>query len=93
MMRRINGSFGLSQITQRQSNNAKNRIQHATLRLVEETGEIGLTRFSGRGFAAERLRGLDCEYILIFRKGQPRKFKSLDSYRYISRYNRAERGI
>ncbi|MEQ9713900.1 MAG: DNA-methyltransferase [Candidatus Asgardarchaeia archaeon] len=34
---------------------------------------------------------LDCEYILIFRKGEPRKFKPNDKLRYASRYTKEER--
>lgn len=34
---------------------------------------------------------LDCEYILIFRKGEPRKFKPHDPLRYASKYTKNER--
>jgi site-specific DNA-methyltransferase (cytosine-N4-specific) len=34
---------------------------------------------------------LDCEFILIFRKGSPRKFNSKDPMRYSSRYTKEER--
>lgn len=34
---------------------------------------------------------LDCEYILIFRKGEPRKFKPHDQLRYASKYTKEER--
>ena len=34
---------------------------------------------------------LDCEFILIFRKGQPRAFPPKDLYRYASHYTKAER--
>jgi len=33
----------------------------------------------------------DCEFILIFRKGEPRKFKAHDPLRYASRYTKEER--
>jgi DNA modification methylase len=36
---------------------------------------------------------LDCEYILIFRKGNPRKFTSNDPYRYLSLYTKEERNV
>jgi site-specific DNA-methyltransferase (cytosine-N4-specific) len=34
---------------------------------------------------------IDCEFILIFRKGRPRKFNSKDPTRYASRYTKQER--
>ncbi len=34
---------------------------------------------------------LDCEYILIFRKGEPRRFKPHDPLRYASKYTKEER--
>jgi site-specific DNA-methyltransferase (cytosine-N4-specific) len=34
---------------------------------------------------------LDCEFILIFRKGEPRKFAPHDPLRYASRYTKEER--
>lgn len=34
---------------------------------------------------------LDCEFILIFRKGEPRKFKPKDELRYASKYTKEER--
>jgi len=34
---------------------------------------------------------LDCEFILIFRKGEPRRFKPNDPLRYASRYTKEER--
>jgi site-specific DNA-methyltransferase (cytosine-N4-specific) len=33
----------------------------------------------------------DCEFILIFRKGEPRKFKPYDPLRYASKYTKEER--
>ncbi len=34
---------------------------------------------------------LDCEYILIFRKGRLREFSPRDPIRYASRYSKEER--
>ncbi|MEM2931785.1 MAG: site-specific DNA-methyltransferase [Nitrososphaerota archaeon] len=48
--------------------------------------------FLGSGFLPPNAYvTLDCEYILIFRKGPPRRFKPLDPYRYLSHYSKAER--
>lgn len=50
--------------------------------------------FLGSGFLPPNAYvTLDCEYILIFRKGAPRRFRPLDPYRYLSHYSRAERDI
>jgi site-specific DNA-methyltransferase (cytosine-N4-specific) len=50
--------------------------------------------FLGSGFLPPNAYvTLDCEYILIFRKGRPRRFKPLDPYRYLSHYSRVERDV
>jgi len=50
--------------------------------------------FLGSGFLPPNAYvTLDCEYILIFRKGDPRKFKPKDPYRYLSYYTKEERDI
>ena len=36
---------------------------------------------------------LDCEYILIFRKGEPRKFEPKDPVRYDSKFTKKERDV
>ncbi|WP_324735094.1 site-specific DNA-methyltransferase [Thermococcus sp. SY098] len=48
--------------------------------------------FLGSGFLPPNAYvTLDVEYILIFRKGEPRKFKPKDPLRYASRYTKEER--
>ncbi len=48
--------------------------------------------FLGSGFLPTNAYvTLDVEYILIFRKGGPRKFKPKDPYRYASKYTKEER--
>jgi site-specific DNA-methyltransferase (cytosine-N4-specific) len=48
--------------------------------------------FLGSGFIPPNAYvSLDCEFILIFRKGQPRAFPPKDLYRYASHYTKAER--
>lgn len=48
--------------------------------------------FLGSGFLPTNAYvTLDVEYILIFRKGDPRKFKPKDPLRYASRYTKEER--
>jgi DNA modification methylase len=48
--------------------------------------------FLGSGFLPPNAYvTLDCEYILIFRKGAPRRFKPKDPYRYLSYYTKEER--
>jgi len=50
--------------------------------------------FLGSGFLPTNAYvTLDCEYILLFRKGEPRKFKPKDPYRYISYYTKEERDV
>jgi len=50
--------------------------------------------FLGSGFLPPNAYvTLDCEYILIFRKGNLRKFKSKDEIRYKSMYTKEERDI
>jgi site-specific DNA-methyltransferase (cytosine-N4-specific) len=50
--------------------------------------------FLGSGFLPPNAYvTLDCEYILIFRKGNPRKFTSKDPYRYLSLYTKEERNV
>jgi site-specific DNA-methyltransferase (cytosine-N4-specific) len=50
--------------------------------------------FLGSGFLPTNAYvTLDCEYILIFRKGKPRKFKPKDPYRYLSYYKKGERDV
>lgn len=50
--------------------------------------------FLGSGFLPTNAYvTLDCEYILLFRKGKPRKFKPKDPYRYISYYTKEERDV
>ncbi|RLI24866.1 MAG: site-specific DNA-methyltransferase [Candidatus Hecatellales archaeon] len=52
----------------------------------------GKGAFLGSGFLPPNAYvTLDCEYILIFRKGEPRRFKPGDRRRYASRYSKAER--
>jgi len=52
----------------------------------------GKGAFLGSGFLPPNAYvTLDCEYILIFRKGRPRQFKPKDRWRYASRYSKAER--
>jgi DNA modification methylase len=48
--------------------------------------------FLGSGFLPTNAYvTLDCEYILLFRKGNARKFKPKDPYRYASYYTKEER--
>jgi len=48
--------------------------------------------FLGSGFLPPNAYvTLDCEFILIFRKGGPRKFKPKDPLRYASRFTKRER--
>jgi len=48
--------------------------------------------FLGSGFIPTNAYvTLDCEYILIFRRGKPRKFRPKDLYRYASHYTREQR--
>ncbi|WP_297491482.1 site-specific DNA-methyltransferase [Thermococcus sp.] len=48
--------------------------------------------FLGSGFLPTNAYvTLDVEYILIFRKGRPRRFKPKDPYRYASKYTKEER--
>ncbi len=48
--------------------------------------------FLGSGFLPPNAYvTLDVEYILIFRKGEPRKFKPKDPLRYASKYSKEER--
>jgi len=50
--------------------------------------------FLGSGFLPPNAYvTLDCEYILIFRKGNPRKFEPKDPYRYLSYYTKEERDV
>ena len=50
--------------------------------------------FLGSGFLPPNAYvTLDCEYILVFRKGEPRKFKAKDPYRYASYYTKEERDV
>jgi len=50
--------------------------------------------FLGSGFIPTNAYvTLDCEYILIFRKGNIRKFKPKDPYRYASHYTKEERDL
>lgn len=50
--------------------------------------------FLGSGFLPTNAYvTLDCEYVLIFRKGNPRKFKPKDPYRYLSYYTKEERDV
>jgi len=52
----------------------------------------GKGAFLGSGFLPPNAYiTLDCEYILIFRKGAPRKFKPKDRRRYLSSYTKRER--
>ncbi len=52
----------------------------------------GKGAFLGSGFLPPNAYvTLDCEYILIFRKGGLRKFKPNDSNRYMSRFSKEER--
>jgi site-specific DNA-methyltransferase (cytosine-N4-specific) len=74
--------------------------------LCEEIGFISLpcilwkkpttkpNSFLGSGFLPPNAYvTLDCEYILLFRKGRLRKFKSKDPYRYLSYYTKEERDV
>jgi len=50
--------------------------------------------FLGSGFLPSNAYvTLDCEYVLVFRKGKPRKFKAKDPYRYASYYTKEERDV
>jgi len=52
----------------------------------------GKGAFLGSGFLPPNAYiTLDCEYILIFRKGRPREFSPRDPLRYASRYSKEER--
>jgi len=52
----------------------------------------GKGAFLGSGFLPPNAYvTLDCEFILIFRKGKPRKFKPKDPLRYASAYTKEER--
>jgi site-specific DNA-methyltransferase (cytosine-N4-specific) len=52
----------------------------------------GKGAFLGSGFLPPNAYvTLDCEFILIFRKGELRKFKPYDELRYASRYTKVER--
>jgi DNA modification methylase len=52
----------------------------------------GKGAFLGSGFLPPNAYvTLDCEYILIFRKGKPREFDPNDPLRYASRYTKEER--
>ncbi|MHC1586514.1 MAG: DNA-methyltransferase [Candidatus Hecatellaceae archaeon] len=52
----------------------------------------GKGAFLGSGFLPPNAYvTLDCEYILVFRKGGPRRFKPRDRRRYESRYTKQER--
>ncbi len=52
----------------------------------------GKGAFLGSGFLPPNAYvTLDCEFILIFRKGEPRKFKPKDELRYASAYTKEER--
>ncbi len=52
----------------------------------------GKGAFLGSGFLPPNAYvTLDCEHILIFRKGEPRKFKPKDPLRYASSYTKEER--
>lgn len=52
----------------------------------------GKGAFLGSGFLPPNAYvTLDCEYILIFRKGEPRKFQPHDPLRYASAYTKEER--
>ena len=52
----------------------------------------GKGAFLGSGFLPPNAYvTLDCEYILIFRKGKPREFEPNNPMRYASRYTKAER--
>lgn len=93
-MRRVNGAF---------------RLYPNHAEVIKQCEELGFTvlpyvlwrkpinrpdAFLGSGFLPPNAYvTLDCEYILIFRKGKPRKFRPLDPYRYVSHYTRAERDV
>ncbi|MGQ9782169.1 MAG: DNA-methyltransferase [Nitrososphaeria archaeon] len=77
-----------------------------TIEICEEIGFVSLPHilwkkpttkpnsFFGSGFLPTNAYvTLDCEYILIFRKGKPRKFKPKDLYRYASYYTKKERDL
>lgn len=50
--------------------------------------------FLGSGFLPTNAYvTLDCEYILLFRKGGPRKFSRKDPYRYASYFTKEERDV
>lgn len=52
----------------------------------------GKGAFLGSGFLPPNAYvTLDCEFILLFRKGGPRKFQQKDTYRYLSAYTKEER--
>lgn len=78
-------------------------------KVIEKCEEIGFTTlpyilwkkptnkpnsFLGSGFLPTNAYvTLDCEYILIFRKGGPRRFKIKDPYRYASYYLKEDRDV
>lgn len=92
--RKVNGTFRLF------ANHAR------IIEICEKIGFISLpcilwkkpttkpNAFLGSGFLPTNAYvTLDCEYILIFRKGSPRKFKPKDPYRYLSHYTKEERDV
>jgi site-specific DNA-methyltransferase (cytosine-N4-specific) len=92
--RKVNGTFRLF------PNHAR------VIEICEQIGFISLpcilwkkpttkpNAFLGSGFLPTNAYvTLDCEYILLFRKGNPRKFKPKDPYRYISYYTKEERDV
>jgi DNA modification methylase len=92
--RKIKGKFRLY------SNHSK------IIQLCEEIGFMSLpyilwkkpikkpNAFLGSGFLPTNAYvTLDCEYILIFRKGNLRKFKVKDPYRYASYYSKEKRDL
>jgi site-specific DNA-methyltransferase (cytosine-N4-specific) len=92
--RKVNGNFRLFP-------------NHA--RIIEKCEELGFVSlpcilwkkpttkpnaFLGSGFLPTNAYvTLDCEYILIFRKGNVRKFKKKDPYRYMSYFSKEERDV
>ena len=93
--------------TRKVDNNFRIYSNHA--RIIEECEKIGFTTlpyilwkkptnkpnsFLGSGFIPPNAYvTLDCEYILIFRKGKLREFNAKDKQRYESKFTKKERDI
>ena len=95
--RRINGTFRLF------PNHAKivescERIGFMPLPFIIWRKPINKPSYNGKGaflgsgmLPPNAYVGLDSEFILLFRKGKPRKFERFDKMRYASKYTKQER--